>query len=63
MKAKSKSEIADAAGVSYSTLARWISEKRSILETMGCSKHQKVMPPKIVKYICEEYGINEEDFR
>lgn len=63
MKARLKSEIAAAAGVSITTLARWLNGKRSILETMGYYNTQKLLPPNIVKYICDEYGINEMDFR
>ena len=62
MKSKSKSEIADAAGVSQKTLARWIMGHREKLRAMGVSPSQRILPPRAVEYVCGELGIHEEDF-
>ncbi len=62
MKSKSKSEIADAAGVSQKTLARGIGGHREKLRAMGVSPSQRILPPRAVEYVCRELGIHEEDF-
>ena len=57
MKAKYKSELAEMAGVSYSTFYRFLRTRREMLESMGCRlKDQKVVG-EALSYICHEYGI------
>ncbi len=61
MKAMLKSEIARAAGLSTNTLRRWMLSRQQVLRKMGVTHTQRLLPPKAVKYICHEFGINEED--
>ena len=62
MKSKMKFEIAEAAGMSLRTFARWTSEHREQLLAQGVKPNQRLLPPKAVMYVCEELGIHEEDF-
>ena len=61
MKAMLKSEIARAAGVSDSTLRRWLRCHEQQLRNLGVRKKAKLLSPKVVRWVCEEYGINESD--
>lgn len=61
MKAMFKNELARAAGVSLNTLRRWLITRQSVFDKMGISRTQRLLPPKAVKYICHEYGINPEE--
>ena len=45
MKAMSKSELAQRAGVSLNTLANWLKPFREELEAMGLRPNAKVLPP------------------
>ena len=58
MKAMSKSELANRAGVSMSTFTRWLKPYRQQLESMGMKPGMKVLPPHIVKFICETFCID-----
>ena len=58
MKAMSKSELAQRAGVSLNTLANWLKPLREELETMGLQPNAKVLPPHIVKYLTEKLCID-----
>ena len=57
MKAMSKSELANAAGVSPSTFRRWLKSDADYLRQHGVSPTIKVLPPKVVKYLIEKYCI------
>ena len=61
MKAMSKSELADRAGVSVGTLMYWCKPYRKELETMGMQPHMKVLPPHIVQFITEKFCIDVGD--
>ena len=61
MKAMLKSEIARAAGVSDSTLRRWMRCHEEKLRGLGARKNAKLLSPKVVRWVCEEYGIDERD--
>ena len=63
MKSKSKSEIAMAAGITVRTLYSWMSQHRHHLQRLGARPSQKLLPPRVVDYICQELGLHEEDFR
>ena len=52
-----KSKLAKKAGVSPRTFSRWLQKHRSELETFGVGANTHLLPPRAVKYICEEYGI------
>lgn len=58
MKAMSKSELADCAGVSLDTLRRWCEPYQKELEGMGLKRHAKVLPPNVVMYLAEKYCID-----
>ena len=61
MKAMLKSEVARAAGVSASTLWRWMNQHEEKLRGLGVRKYTKLLSPKVVRWVCEEYGISESD--
>ena len=58
-KAMGKSELAEAAGVSPRVLSGWMSAspQREVLEKMGVSTYSKLLHPRAVAYVCEEFGI------
>ena len=62
MKSKTKSEIAQAAGISTEVLRRWMMEHRNVISAMGVRPTRRLLPPKVVCYICSELGIEDEDF-
>ena len=51
MKAMSKQQLADAAGVTTKTLMSWCEPFLSELASMGMQPHMKVLPPDIVKFL------------
>ena len=57
MKSYYKSELAMMAGVSVPTFQRWMRRHVEKLESMGVSHKAKLLPPKAVKFVCEEFGI------
>ena len=61
MKAKSKSELAEAAGVSLNTLREWCKPWQNELESMGLRPNARVLPPNIVKFLAEKLCIDVED--
>lgn len=61
MKAKSKSELAEAAGISLDTLRKWCEPYMKELEAMGLPPHAKVLPPNVVKFIAEKFCIDVDD--
>ena len=61
MKAKSKSQLAEMAGVSVDTLREWMKPFRQDLETMGLRQNARVLPPNIVKFLAEKLCIDVED--
>jgi len=61
MKAKSKSQLAEMAGVSVDTLMDWCRPYRRELEGMGMKPGQRVLPPSIVKFIADKFCIDVED--
>ena len=58
MKAKSKSEIAAAAGVSIDTLRKWMQPFQKELEAMGLKSSNRVLPPRIVKFLADKLCID-----
>ena len=57
MKAMSKQQLADAAGVSVTTLMNWCKAYRSELDALGMRQNMRVLPPHIVKFIAEKFCI------
>ena len=58
MKSAYKYELAAAAGVNYKTFQRWMHIHREELARLGVGRTSKMLPPKAVKWICDEYGID-----
>ena len=61
MKAMSKQQLADAAGVSVGTLMNWCRPYREELEAMGLRLNMRVLPPHIVAFIIEKFSIDIDD--
>ena len=61
MKSYLKSEMARAAGVSYSTFHRWMKQQSEQLSQWGVTPRTQLLPPVAVKWICGQYGIDEEE--
>jgi predicted site-specific integrase-resolvase len=60
MRAMTKSQLAQAAGVSRKTLMNWLKDPY-IRDQMACfqlSPHQKKLPGNLIKIICEHYVID-----
>jgi len=57
MKTMYKSELARLAGVSASTFRRYLNSRRDVLAGMGVSPKAKMLNPKAVKYVIEDYCI------
>jgi len=62
MKSRTKSEIANAAAISVRTFTRWLAQHEEKMKEMGVKRTQRLLPPKAVKFICEELGLEEDDF-
>lgn len=57
-KAFYKYELARLAGVSTDTMRRWCNESMSDLIVLGYRKTSHLLPPSVVKYLCEKYCID-----
>ena len=60
MKAYSKIELARAAGVSGETFRRWLRSDKAVLEEHHVGPKTKILPPQVVRYLCEKYDIEIE---
>ena len=60
MKSYSKIELARAAGVSGETFRRWLRTDKVFLEKHHITAKTKMLPPNVVKYLCEKYDIELE---
>ena len=58
MKAMTKQQLADYAGVTTKTLMSWCAHFMKELEAMGMQPHMKVLPPHIVRFIVEKFCID-----
>ena len=58
MKSAYKSELADTAGVSYTTFYRWLRENQQHLAHLGVKPASKMLPPRAVEWVCRQYGID-----
>jgi len=61
MKRILKSDLAAAAGVSMRTFQRWMLANRSKLQAKGVKIRAQYVSPAAARYICQEYGIDEEE--
>ena len=57
MKAMLKSELAAAAGVTCDTFRRWLQSDVDYLRSQGIGPKAKMLPPQVVRYLCEKYDI------
>ena len=57
MKAMTKAELANAAGVSRDTFRRWLKTDAEYLRNQGVKPTAKVFPPKVVNYLIDKYCI------
>ena len=58
MKAMSKQQLADRAGVSLNTLNRWCKPFQQELEALGLQPRARMLPPVAVKFIAEKLCID-----
>ena len=43
-------------------LRRWLMERRNEISAMGVKPTRKVLPLRVVRYMCRELGLDDEDF-
>ena len=60
MKSYTKIELARAAGVSGETFRRWLRTDAAFLRANHITPKTKILPPHVVKYLCEKYDIEVE---
>jgi hypothetical protein len=58
MKAMTKQQLADCAGVSVRTLSKWCKPFHRELYELGFRPGMIVLPPSIVKWICDKFCID-----
>ena len=58
MKSAYKYMLAEAAGVSYRTFQRWLSQNRDKLAELGAKPRSRILPPGAVEWVCSQYGID-----
>lgn len=57
MRAMSKTELANAAGVSRDTFRRWLKSDEAYMRAQGVKSTAKVLPPQVVNYLIDKYCI------
>lgn len=57
MRTMYKSELARLAGVSANTFRRYLNTRRDVLAQMGVAPRAKMLNPKAVKFIIDDYCI------
>ena len=55
-----KSELAAAAGVTRDTFRRWLHSDADYLRSQGITPKSKMLPPQVVRYLCDKYDIEVE---
>ena len=58
MKAMTRQQIASYAGVTVKTLSKWMKPFERELEALGLRPGMIVLPPVIVKFICDKFCID-----
>jgi hypothetical protein len=56
-KSRTKTELSRAAGVSTETFRRWLQSDQEFLHAHGVGPKSKILPPKVVRYLCDKYAI------
>ena len=57
IRSMTRTELAQLAGVSERTLRRWLHSNHNQLIAAGYQASQRKLPPRVVKYLMEFYGI------
>ena len=57
MKAMSKQQLANRAGVSLNTLNKWMKPLQEQLEAMGMPRNARMLPPNVVMFLAERFCI------
>lgn len=57
MKAMTRQELADKAGVTTRTIKNWMKPYSELLWQMGMRPHQ-ILPPNVVTWLTERFGID-----
>ena len=57
IRSMTRKELAQLAGVSERTLRRWLHSNHKQLIAAGYQASQRKLPPRVVKYLMEFYGI------
>ena len=60
MKAMTKTQMADCAGVCIETFNNWLKPHHATLAAMGYPPGRRVIPPNVVAWMCEQFDINIE---
>ena len=60
MKAMTKTQMADCAGVCIETFNNWLKPHQATLAAMGYPPGRRVIPPNVVAWMCEQFDINIE---
>ena len=58
MKAMSKSELAEKAGITVTTLMNWCEPHMKELKAMGMRPNQRLLSPRIVKFLIDTFSID-----
>ena len=58
MKSMLKSELAERAGISVTTLMNWCKPYHQELVQLGLRPNAKVLPPKIIAFIAQKFCID-----
>jgi hypothetical protein len=61
MKAMTRQELAELAGVSVRTLSNWCKPYSKELERMGMRRKMVLLPPNIVRWIIDKFCIDVDD--
>lgn len=59
IKAMSRAQLAQLAGVSERTLRRWLHISHAELSAVGYRPSQRLLPPRVVRYMMDFYGIEQ----
>ncbi len=60
MKAMTRQQLADCAGVTTKTLANYLKRHRDTLWGLGL-RPREILPPSVVAWLVDHYGINIDD--
>lgn len=61
MKSKTRNELAHLAGISTRTLREWMKPHAEVLASLGMRPGTRTLPPAVVKYLVDTFGIDVEE--